>query len=90
MSALGDFFAQPSHPAGLAQVSLRAGTFGSAESWIPAVALASGTPGLARLGTGVAGVVLGSDVDEFGFARQGLALLDLPPGDFLFKDGFGP
>jgi len=90
MYALDDFFAQSSHPAGLAQVSLRAGTFGSAESWTPAVPLTGGFPGLARLGTGVTGVLLGSAAEEFVFARQGLALFDLPPGDFLFKDSFGP
>ena len=91
MYALDDFFAQTSHPNGLVQVSLRAGTFGKAESWTPAPPLTDGgTPGLARFGTGAAGVLLGSDIDAFGFARQGLALLELPPGDFLFKDGFGP
>jgi len=90
MYALDDFFAQTPHSAGLAQVSLRAESFGTAESWAPVVPLAGGTPGLARLGTGGAGVLLGSDVDQFGFARQGLALLGLPSGDFLFNDGFEP
>ena len=88
--ALDDFFAQTSHPLGLAHLSLRPGTLGVAETWTPAVQLASNVPGLARLGAGPVGILGGSDGDYLAVPRAGLDALDLPPGQFLFKDGFGP
>jgi hypothetical protein len=86
--ALDDFFAQTQRPAGLAQVSLRGGTFGALEAWSPSVPLADGLPGLLPLGDG--GLLAGARDPVFIFPRAGLFALDLPPGDFLFRDGFGP
>ena len=88
--ALDNFFAQTSHPLGLAHLSLRTGTLGVVEPWAPGTALASGVPGLARLGDGPVGILGGSDGDYLAVPRAGLDALSLPPGQFLFEDGFGP
>lgn len=85
--ALDDFFAQTPRPSGLAQISLRSGTFGTVEAWSPAIAPAGGAPGLALLGHEGAAVLGGSVIPVYP-ARPGLVLVDAPPGDFLFRDGF--
>lgn len=87
--ALDDFFAQTPRPAGLAQISLRGGTFGTPEAWSPAVPLADGLPGLLPFAGG-SGILAGAIDPVFIFPRAGLVVLELPPGDFLFRDGFGP
>src|SRR5262249_55666530 len=86
--AIGDFFSQTPHPGGLAQISLRGGTFGLAESWAPGVPLADGVPGLVALGDGTSGAVVGRVTVSYSFARGGLDLLALPLGDHLFRSGF--
>jgi len=42
------------------------------------------------LGDGPVGILGGSDGDYLAVPRAGLDALSLPPGQFLFEDGFGP
>jgi len=86
--AINNFLDQTPHPGGLAQVSLRTGTFGAAEAWSPVVPSASGFPGLTFLGNGANGVVVGAITSNYPVPRDDLFPIELPLGDFLFKDGF--
>jgi hypothetical protein len=86
--AIDDFLSQTSHPGGFAQISLRGGTFGLAESWTPAVPIADGVPGLVALGDRTNGAVIGRVTTSYPFARGGLDLVALPLGDYLFRNGF--
>jgi hypothetical protein len=85
--AINNFLVQTPHPNGLAQISLRAGSFGTAEAWTPPVPSASGIPALAFVGTG--GVLVGTVTNNYpNTPRDDLVLLGLPLGDYLFRDGF--
>ena len=86
--AINNFLDQTPHPNGLAQISLRTGTFGVAEAWTPAVPTASGIPSLAFVGNGPNGILAGAITNNYPVPRDDLFLLGMPPGDFLFKDGF--
>ena len=86
--ALDNFLDQTPHPHGLAQISLRSGYLGVAEDWSPAVPAASGIPALTFLGSDSTGVLAGAITNSEPVPRDDLFLLGLPPGDFLFKDGF--
>jgi hypothetical protein len=86
--AINDFFAQTPHPAGLAQISLRTGTFGVAEAWSPTVPSRSGVPSLTSMGDGVHGALVGEITSAYPFARTDIDLLGLPLGDFLFRNAF--
>jgi hypothetical protein len=86
--AINNFLDQTPHPNGLAQISLRTGTFGTPENWSPAVPVASGIPSLALLGSGPDGVLAGAITSNFPVPREDLFLLGLPLGDNLMRDGF--
>jgi hypothetical protein len=86
--AIDNFLSQTAHPHGLAQISLRTGYFGVDEDWTPTLPSASGIPALTFLGTGSNGVLAGAITNSYPTPRDDLFLLWLPPGDFIFKDGF--
>jgi len=86
--AINDFFAQTPHPGGLAQISLRTGTFGVAEAWSPIVPTRSGVPRLTSMGEGLHGALVGEITSSYPFPRSDIDLLDLPLGDYLMQDGF--
>lgn len=86
--AINDFLSQTPHPGGLAQISLRGGTLGVAETWSPVAPSRSGVPSLTPMGDGLHGALVGTITDNYPFARPDIDLLGLPLGDYLFKDGF--
>jgi len=87
--AVENLLQQTALPEGLAQISLRPGTYGVAESWLPGATQSGGVPSLTFIGNNLMSVLAGSKAPSpYDIPRGGLDFIGLPAGNFVFKDGF--